>query len=42
MKNFFLAQGKYKNIQDKIFLKDVDGENITYKKFIYHVDLIIN
>ena len=42
MKNFLLGKGQFKKIQDKIFLKDIDGANITYRQFIENVDIKIN
>ena len=42
MKNFLLGKGKFKKFQDKIFLKDVDGINITYRQFIESIDININ
>ena len=38
MKNFFLSKGKYTELKDKIFLKNLDGVSLTFNEFNEYVD----
>ncbi len=42
MKDFFLANGKYSNLKDKIFLKELDGISLTFDEFNKYVDYQIS
>lgn len=38
MKDFFLTKGRYTNLKNKIFLKELDGISLTFDEFNKYVD----
>ena len=42
MKDFFLNKGKYKDLKNKNFLKELDGISLTFNDFNKNVDYQID
>lgn len=42
MKDFFLCKNKFSKVKDRVFLKDLDGNNLTFQEFNSQVDYQIN